>query len=205
MGLEKRLVVWLPYPERPMSSKCRLFQGDASTISGVTKLRMYLEKLLIREGEDVAVKMFVVHDTPPISFNSAEFATACNDLDGAVSVSCIQASATSKAGYLLGSQKTMNDKHWTPLLNANPRLVKLDVHVVTERIQVNASAPWNLKTDAQAAHVYCAAHQKDQVNKVMRSMYNKKQKWMNMQTSLPEDNIFRYFSYNIKNKIALTP
>ena len=26
-----------------------------------------------------------------------------------------------------------------------------------------------------------------------------------MQTSLPEGNIFRYFPYNMKNKIALTP
>ena len=98
----------------------------------------------------------------------------------------------------------MNDKHWTPLLNANLRLVKLDVHVVTERIQVNACTPWNSKTNAQAAHVYCAANQENQVHKVICSMYNKKRKWMNMQTSLPEGNIFRYFPYNMKNKIALT-
>ena len=103
--------------------------------------------------------MFVAHDTPPLSFILVEFAMVCNDLDGAVSVSCIQSSTTSRAGYLLRSRNTMNDKHWTPLLNANPRLVKLDVHVVTERIQVNASTPWNLKTDAQAANVYCAANQ----------------------------------------------
>ena len=99
----------------------------------------------------------------------------------------------------------MNDKHWIPLLNANPRVVKLDVHVVTKRIQVNACTPWNPKTDAQAAYVYCAAHQEDQVNKVMSSMYNKKQKGMDMQTNLPEGNIFHYFPHNMKNKISLTP
>ena len=99
----------------------------------------------------------------------------------------------------------MNNKHWTQLLNANPRLLKLDVHVVTERIQVNASAPWNPKTNVWAAHAYYAANQEDQVKKVMCSMYNKKQRWMNMQTSLPEGNIFRYFPYNMKYKIALTP
>ena len=114
---------------------------------------MYLEKLWIREGQDVLVKMFIAQDTPPISFNSLELATVCNDLDGAISVSCIKSSTTSRAGCLLGSRNIMNDKHWTQLLNANPRLLKLDVHVVTERIQVNASAPWNPKTDARAAHV----------------------------------------------------
>ena len=103
------------------------------------------------------------------------------------------------------SWNTMNDQYWTQLLNVNPCLFKLDVHVVTERIQVNASTPWSPKTDALAAHVYCAANQEDQVNKVMISMYNKKQRWMNMQTSLPEGNIFWYFPYNMKNKIALTP
>ena len=147
MWLEKCLVV-LPYPDCHTSSKCRPFQGNASTISGVTKLCMYLEKLRIREGVDVTVKKFVAHDTPLISLNTVEFATPCNDFDSAVSISCIQASATSKAGYLLGSQKTMNDKHWKPFLNANPRLVKLDVQVVKERIQVNTSAPWNPKTGA---------------------------------------------------------
>ena len=70
----------------------------------------------------------------------------------------------------------MNDKHWMLLLNATPRLVKLDVHVVTERVQVNASAPWNPKIDARAAHMYCAAHQEDQVNKVMSRMYNNERK-----------------------------
>ena len=72
---------------------------------------MYLEKLWVREGQDVLVKMFVAHDTPPLSFNSLEFATVCNDLDGAVSVSCIQSSKTSRAGYFLGSQRIMNPIH----------------------------------------------------------------------------------------------
>ena len=151
------------------------------------------------------MKMFVAHNTSPLSFNSMEFATVCNDLDGAVSVNCIQSSKTNRAGYFLGSQRTMNPIHWTQLLNAHPRLLKLDVHVVMEKIQVNSSAPWNPKTDTRAAHVYCAVNQEDQVNKLLISMYNKKQRWMNMQTSLPEGNIFRYFSYNMKNKIALTP
>ena len=101
-------------------------------------MRIFLDKLWIREGdEDVTVKMLVAHDTPPISFDSLEFRTVCNDLDGDVAVRCIQASATSRADYLLGPPKTMNAKHWTQLLQANPRLAKLDVHVVMERLKSN--------------------------------------------------------------------
>ena len=151
------------------------------------------------------MKIFVAHDTPPLSFNLMEFATVCNDLDGAVSVSYNQSSKTSRAGYFLGSRRIMNPINWTQLLDANPRLLKLDVHVVTETIQVNSTSLWNPKTDALIAHGYCAANQEDQVNKVLISMYNKKQRWMNMQMSLPESNIFRYFPYNMQHKITLTP
>ena len=149
--------------------------------------------------------MFVAHDIAPLSFNSLEFALVCNNLDGAVSISCIQFSKTSRAGYSLGSRIIMNPIHWTDLLNAHPCLLKLDLHVVMERIQVNSSAPWNPKTDTRALHVYCAANQEDQVNKVLISIYNKNRRWINRQTSLPEGNIFRCFPYNIQNKIALTP
>ena len=89
--------VTLPWSSHVL--KMSPISGDASTLSGVTKLRMYLEKLWIREGEDVTVKIFLAYDTPNISFNSVEFATAGNDLDGAGSVSCIQASTASRAEY----------------------------------------------------------------------------------------------------------
>ena len=87
------------------------------------------------------VKMFVAHDVDPLSFNSLEFALVCNDLDGALSVSRIQSSNTSRAGYFLGSRNTMNPIHWSDLLNAHPCLLKLDVYIVMVKIQVKSSAP----------------------------------------------------------------
>ena len=59
----------------------------------------------------------------------------------------------------------MNPVHWSDQLNAHTHLLKLDVYVVMEKIQVKSSAIWNPKTDARALHVYCAANQEDQVNK----------------------------------------
>ena len=43
------------------------------------------------------------------------------------------------------------------------------------------------------------------MNKVLISIYNKNRRWMNIQQSLPEGNIFRYFPYNMQHKIFLTP
>ena len=157
MGLEKRLV-GSPFPDRPLAAKCRPFQGDASMLSGDSKARLYLESLWVKEGQDVLVKMFVAHNIDPLSFNSLKFSVVCNDLDGALSVSRIQSSNTTRAGYFLGSRITMNPDHWSDLLNVYPRLLKLDVYVVIEKIQVKSSAVWNHKTDAQALHVYCASH-----------------------------------------------
>ena len=76
-----------------------------------------------------------------------------------------------------------------------------------ENIEVksSSSAPWNPNNDFRALHIYCAENQEDQVNKVLCSIYNKNQKWINMQGNLPEGNIFCYFPYNMKNKIALIP
>ena len=146
MGLEKRLVV-LPFPDRPLNANCRPFQGDASMLSGVTKACLYLESLWVKEGHHTIVIMFVAHDVDPLSFNSLEFSVACNDLDGALSVSQIQSSNTTRAGYFLGSRITMNPDHWSDLLNVHPRLLNLDVYVVMEKIQVKTSSVWNPKTD----------------------------------------------------------
>ena len=160
----------------------------------------------IRDGEDTIVKIFVTHDTLPVSFNSIEYARACNDLNDAVSVSPIQTSSTSEAGYLLGSCKTTNDSYWGPLMNANPKLNNIDVNIVTKKIEVNSSTPWNPKTDARASHVYYVAEQEDKLNnnKVLCNMYNKKHKWMNTASNLSEGNVFHYVPFRMKKKIALT-
>ena len=92
--MEKRLVV-LPFPDHPLAAKCRPFQGDASMLSDVMKARLYLENLWVKEGQDVLVKMSVAHDVDPLSFNSLEFASVCNDLNGALSVGSIRSSKTS--------------------------------------------------------------------------------------------------------------
>ena len=98
----------------------------------------------------------------------------------------------------------MNDSHWGQLMNADPTLNNIHVNIVTKTIEVNSSAPWNPKTDARATHVYCAAEQEDQLNKALCSLYNKKQRWMNAASNLPEGNVFCYVPFRIKHKLALT-
>ena len=66
---------------------------------------MYVERLWLRDGEVTIVKLLVAHDASPLSFNSIEYATMCNDLDGAVSVNSIQESSTIEAGYLIGTHR----------------------------------------------------------------------------------------------------
>ena len=64
--------------------------------------------------------------------------------------------------------------------------------------------PWNPKTNDMDAHVYYAAEQEDQLNQAFCSLYNKKRRWMDAASNLPEGNVFRYASFRMKNKIALT-
>ena len=103
---------------------------------------MYVDQLWVRDGEYTVVKIFVAHNIPPVSFNTIKYATVCNDLDGVVTVSSIQASSTSEAGYLLSSRKTQNDIHWDHSMNTNPKLKSIDVNIVTiKKIDANLSAP----------------------------------------------------------------
>lgn len=48
------------------------------------------------------IKLFVDHNLPPAAFNFIEFATATDDLDGAMLVCNIQARCVIVARYLLG-------------------------------------------------------------------------------------------------------
>ena len=73
-------------------------------------------------------------------------------------------------------------------MNANPKFNKIDVNIVTKKIDVNLPAPWNPKTDARVVHVDCASGKADQLNKALYSLYNKKRKWMNAASNLPEGN-----------------
>ena len=88
------------------------------------------------DGEGTVVKLFVAHNIPPVSFNSIEYATVCNDLDRALSVSSIQASTTIKASYLIGSCRTQNENHWTNLINENSKLKNIDFNIFTKKIDV---------------------------------------------------------------------
>ena len=58
-------------------------------------------------------------------------------------------------------------------MNANPKLKNIDVNIVPKKTDANLSAPWNPKTDARAAHVYCASDKEDQLNKVLCSLHQK--------------------------------
>ena len=112
MGQESSRLIILQYHNRHTTSKCRPFQGNVSVISGLTIVRLYVDRLWLRDGEDIVVKIFVVHNTLPVFFNSIEYAIVCNDLNGTVSINCIQASSIVKAGYLVGSRRIQNDIHW---------------------------------------------------------------------------------------------
>ena len=72
-------------------------------------------------------------------------------------------------------------------MNSNPKLNNIDVNIVTKKIDVNLSAPWNPETDAMAAHVYCASNKDNQFNMALCNLYIKKRKIFLVRPSLHEE------------------
>lgn len=72
VSLEPRLVV-LSYPHCHTTTKRRPFQNEASVISSLTCIHMYLGKLWLRDGAETSVKKFVAHNALHVAFNSLEF------------------------------------------------------------------------------------------------------------------------------------
>ena len=135
---------------------------------------MYAKKLWLRDGEETVVKTFVAHNLLQFSINSIEFASACDDLEGAVSNSNIQVSTTIEAGHLIGSCKTMIDSPLVPSFGRQSKAKHIDVKVLTKKIEIGLMEPWNLKTDARVARVFCSTDKEDCLNTALCSIYNKK-------------------------------
>ena len=113
MELESRLVVLLycAYPDRASMTTSQPFVNYTSMLSSLLRARLYTNKIWVKEGIPTIIKVFIGHDLPAAAFNLIKFARATENIDSAVSVCVIQSSKVVRAGYLLGSRKTMVDNH----------------------------------------------------------------------------------------------
>ena len=161
-------------------------------LSSLSRARLYVDHIWVREGEPTRIKIIVSHDLKAAAFNSIEFAKAADDLDGAVSVCVIQASHVVVAGYLMGSRKTMVNNHWNSHFNNHLKLNNMDVQVQIQKIKDNSSGPWNPKNNVVASHILCSAEDEKLVNRQMCSLYNKQHKTSRAANDLSEGCSFRY-------------
>lgn len=99
MELEPRLVI-LFYPNHAFIASSRPFTNKYLMLSSVSRACLYADRVWIKEGEPITLKVFVSHNLPAATFNSIEFSKAADNLDGAVSVSVIYYSTVVKAGYI---------------------------------------------------------------------------------------------------------
>ena len=135
MDFEKTLVV-IPYPDGPDSYKARPFSHDPSTLASYWKAKLYTSQdLYIADGKPTSAKIFVGHDSSAAVFNSLDLAKLLDEREASICVCHIQSSKVVVAGNFQGSTKTLNEEHWTMLLNFEPRLKNLDVEVQIRNIE----------------------------------------------------------------------
>mmetsp|Transcript_13319 Transcript_13319/g.13137 ORF Transcript_13319/g.13137 Transcript_13319/m.13137 type:complete len:119 (-) Transcript_13319:1059-1415(-) len=115
---------------------------------------------------------------PAAIFNSLELAQKADELEGAVRVCFIQASNVVVAGYLNGSNKTLNVDHWTKHYNCLPRLRNMDIEVKNLNIEDPNGEPqkWSSRNQVIAAHILCSEKNEKDVNTQMGNTYCKVRK-----------------------------
>ena len=131
-----------------------------------------VKKLWIKEGNNRNIKVFVAHDHDVVDFNPIEYSEVLEELDCTIRVSCIQAADSVAAGFSPWFAPHHEPKHWTCLIKEHPKLNRIDVEVIIQNIEAQASEIWNNKKAAEAAHVHTATENKDAVNKALMSIMN---------------------------------
>ena len=101
-GLD-RSMLFLSYPDCATTSKNCPMQGDTYILSSLTQARMYVDKIYIWDDEESPIKLFVAHDKLSVSFNSSEYRSTFDDVEGSITVSSTQASTTVVVGFFAGS------------------------------------------------------------------------------------------------------
>ena len=167
-------VVILSFPTPHFDSLNPIFLWmNVQLLSSILWARLYVDRVWFKEGEPTTFKVFVGQNLLAAAFNLIEFAKDADDLDGAVFVCVIQSSTVVKAGYLLGSRKTINDNHWWQHYNNYPKLNNMDVEVKPHSIKDLNNGPWDPKNNIHAAHILCSVEDKKGVNKQTISLYKK--------------------------------
>ena len=122
------------------------------------------QDLYIADGKPTTVIfLWVTHDSSAAVFNSLDLARRLDEREASIRVCHIQSSKIVIAGYFQGSTKTLNEEHWTTLLNFQPCLKYLDVEVQICNIKdptsdsQDAAQKTNMsKNKSLAAHVLCS-------------------------------------------------
>ena len=146
------------------------------------------------------------HDAPAAIFNSLELAKIVDERDCTIQVCDIQSNKIVVAGYLNGSTKTMEEQHFTGLLNTVPNLKGCDVEVKMMNVPnptTDATTPYNPRDQVIAAHILCAEKDEEEVNRGMTNVYNKKRK--RTRCVYPEARKMNYVPFQMTGKIMQTP
>ena len=166
------------------------------------KSQIYFNNLYIGPGKPTTVKVFVGNNKPAAIFNSIDLAKIVDDIDCSVKVCAIQSNKVVVACYLNGSTNTFELEHFTYLVEALPRMKKLDVEVNYTNITELTEDPTKR---VEAARILCAEKDKEAVNAALFNTYCITRKNSRVPNEYPERRNMKYVPLKMTSNIALTP
>lgn len=149
-------------------------------------------QLFLRKGRRPYVRFFAGHTIPSTAFATDSFLRKLDDRDIEFFFDPIQAPTTTICGWLLGTHRSLNLKHYSTLMQANPKFNDFPVTLTNRPVKMFFEENTKGK-EIRAAHVLCDEAKRSATNKLLKAQYNRFR--ADDIATLPDGKYLKYVTY----------
>ena len=173
---------------KPMTT----LQARACPTFSRRNLEKYVNQLYLRKDYRPYLRFYIGHQQDSVVFTGAAFRASIASRDLIFFYDDIQAPATLVCGWLLGTHKSLNLKHYSALMRSNKKFAN---HPVTLSMRAIRMFPEENTTghEIRAAHVLCDATKRNPTTLLLKSQYNRRRD--DDLATLPEGKLLKFIPY----------
>ena len=191
---DPRLVLYI-FPTKVKQSKSPPYTSlpsldDASF--NRNHLESYTHQMWLRKGKRAWIRFFIGHDLPADSLiSSADPKMGSRHF--LFKRDAIQAPSTTTCGFLVGTHKSFDLKHYTALLNSVPSLANHPVALSNKVLKTHYKEEVPRGKEVFAVHISCDASKRTATNILLKALYNRRS--AKDLDQLPDGKLFKYVPY----------
>ena len=155
-------------------------------------LESYVNQLYLRKDYRPYLRLYIGHQHDPVIFTREAFRASISSRDLLFFYDDIQAPTTIVCGWLLGTHRSLNLKHYSALMRANPKFANHPVTLSTRAIRMYPEESTTGR-EIRAAHVLCDAAKRGATTLLLKSQYNRCRP--DDLATLPEGKLLKFIPY----------